>query len=211
MRGLLLKDFYMTWKYLKMIFLIDIVFIVMSFVSDDNLLFALMPIMLSGVTPITLLAYDERSHWTEYCGALPYSGAQIVSTKFLVGLIMQTVTSLIVFITLLIREGFYWADDLVAILVTVSIIFIITLVFPAVCIPFSMTFGTEKGRLAYYAIIILCAGVSTIAIGRTDDVPYMLANKAEKLPVFLIGLAVFYVFSWLLSICIYKRKEAGKV
>ena len=83
MKGLLLKDFYMTVKYYKMSILMDIMFIAVSFLSKDNLSFLIFPVIISGVTPITLLGYDEKFKWTKYSGALPYSKAQIVSAKCL--------------------------------------------------------------------------------------------------------------------------------
>ena len=138
MKGLLLKDFYMIWKYFKMHFLIDIVFIAISYFSYNNILFVTIPIMLAGVMPITLLAYDERSHWTEYCGALPYSGAQVVSAKYLVGLIMQTVTTVIVFISLLMRNNSFANSEFEEILLSVTAIFIIALMFPTICMPVSL-------------------------------------------------------------------------
>ena len=39
--------------------------------------------------PINLLVYDERSRWTQYSGTLPYTKTQIVSGKYLIGLLIQ--------------------------------------------------------------------------------------------------------------------------
>ena len=64
MKGLLLKDFYMAAKYCR-------------------------ACLLCGMIPVNLLAYDERSRWLEYSGTLPYTKAQIVSGKYLVGIIVQ--------------------------------------------------------------------------------------------------------------------------
>ncbi len=41
MKGLLLKDFYVTMKCCKMYFLIDLIFIALSFISNDCFLILL--------------------------------------------------------------------------------------------------------------------------------------------------------------------------
>ena len=208
MKGLLLKDFYMIWKYFKMYFLVDIVFILISFFSDNNIMFVTIPIMLSGIMPITLLAYDERSRWTEYCGALPYSGAQIVSAKYLVGLIMQAATSFAVFISLLIKDDTFISGHSEEILMSVIAMFIIALMFPSICMPFSLKFGTEKGRLIYYVVIAAVAGAVMLSMESTDEIPYKL--QSNTVPLIPIGLIVLYVLSWLLSVVLYNHKEVGK-
>ena len=86
MKGLLLKDWYMVVKYCKAYLLICLVFIGVSIMSDDNFFFILYPCILCGMIPVTLLGYDERSKWDQYCAALPYTKAQIVSGKYLLGM-----------------------------------------------------------------------------------------------------------------------------
>ncbi len=59
MKGLLLKDFYMTKKYCKIYLLMAAVFLAISCVGNTNMVFAFFPIILSGMIPINLLTYDE--------------------------------------------------------------------------------------------------------------------------------------------------------
>ena len=89
MKGLLLKDWYMVKKYCRAYLLIAIVFIAISFFSNDNMFFVFYPCLLCGMIPVNLLAYDERSHWMQYSGTLPYTKTQIVSGKYLIGLLAQ--------------------------------------------------------------------------------------------------------------------------
>ena len=98
MKGLILKDLYMMKAYCKAYLLIAAVFIAVSFFGDSNLLFIFYPCMLCGVIPVNLLGYDERSRWMQYSESMPYTKAQIVSCKYLIGLgtqiIMMTVTGI---------------------------------------------------------------------------------------------------------------------
>lgn len=211
MKGLLLKDFYMIWKQLKMNFLVSIVFTVLSLFNDNNIVFAILPIMLTGAMPITLLAYDERSRWTEYCGSLPYSGSQIVSAKYLIGLIMQTVFSLAIFIVMIFRNSSFVRFTPGEDFMSVVVMFIIALMFPTICMPFSLKFGTEKGRMIYYVVVAAVAGAVMLVMESTDDIHEVVNSNARLMPLILIGLVVLYVLSWILSITIYNNREAGKV
>ena len=51
--------------------------------------FVFYPCLLCGMIPVNLLAYDERSRWMQYSAALPYTKAQIVCGKCLIGLLTQ--------------------------------------------------------------------------------------------------------------------------
>ena len=60
MKGLLLKDFYLISKYCRAFLFIMAVFIGVSFLGEGNLFFAFYPCIISGMLPMTLIAYDEQ-------------------------------------------------------------------------------------------------------------------------------------------------------
>jgi ABC-2 type transport system permease protein len=80
MRGLLLKDFLVVTKQLKL-FLIIIP--VMAMVGGGSM--ASMAILMGSVLPMTAIAYDERSKWNEIAVMMPYSKKEIVLSKYLLG------------------------------------------------------------------------------------------------------------------------------
>lgn len=86
MKGLLLKDFYMAWRYCRILLVLVVVFIALSWADQGSLFFLLYPIILVSMIPVTLLGYDERDRWTGYSDTLPYTRGQLVSAKYLVGL-----------------------------------------------------------------------------------------------------------------------------
>lgn len=87
MKGLLLKDFYMTAKYCRSFLLIVVVFLAVSFFGKDNVFFILYPVLISSMIPVTLMSYDEHDKWNVYSLTLPYTRGQLVSAKYLTGLI----------------------------------------------------------------------------------------------------------------------------
>ena len=214
MKGLITKDLFMIAKYFKLYFLVDVIFIVVAFFSPDNVSFLMIPVLLSGIIPITLLAYDERSRWTEYSGALPYSRTQIVSAKYLIGLLLQSVMCIILYILLLIIGAYYGNFDPAGSAVTVLTMFVIAMVFPAICLPFCFAFGTEKGRIVYMVMIGATFALSgaLLSINKASDEAASKELDMTNIPslVWVIIVAV-YALSWLLSIAICNKKEAGRV
>ncbi len=207
MKGLLLKDFYMIKKYCRTYFLIAAVFIAVSFAGDDNLFFLFYPCLLCGMIPVTLLGYDERSHWLEYSATMPYTKGQIVSCKYLIGLAAQvtmlTVTGIAQAVRMHISGTFYLSDFMALMLMLLSLAAITS----SISLPFMFKLGVEKGRIAYYVMLGVVCGGSVIAssLFRADlwaDIPL---NRI--LPVIsLIGMGI-YALSWYLSVVFYKKRE----
>lgn len=201
MKGLMKKDFLMLWRASRAFLLICVLFIAMSAISQDNIIFLFMPIMISGLLPSTLLSYDERCKWQEFSGALPVSRAQLVSAKYLLGLGCMTFILLVTLIVHLIVRRFP-PQTLLSML---GAIYGLSLFISAVSLPMMFKFGVEKGRLWYYATLVLVGGASGASAGVTTDL------FSEGLPSFLwlipvLGVVIF-ALSWLLAIRFYQKRE----
>ena len=201
MKGLMKKEFLMLWRASRAFGLICVVFIAMSAISQDNIIFLFMPIMISGLLPSTLLSYDERCKWQEFSGALPVSRAQLVSAKYLLGLGCMTLILLVTLIVHLIVRRFP-PQTLLSML---GAIYGLSLFISAVSLPMMFKFGVEKGRLWYYATLVLVGGASGASAGVTTDL------FSEGLPSFLwlipvLGVVIF-ALSWLLAIRFYQKRE----
>lgn len=201
MKGLMKKEFLMLWRASRAFMLICVVFIAMSAISQDNIIFLFMPIMISGLLPSTLLSYDERCKWQEFSGALPVSRAQLVSAKYLLGLGCMTLILLVTLIVHLIVRRFP-PQTLLSML---GAIYGLSLFISAVSLPMMFKFGVEKGRLWYYATLVLVGGASGASAGVATDL------FSEGLPSFLwlipvLGVIIF-ALSWLLAIRFYQKRE----
>ena len=86
MKGLVLKDFYLLTRYCRNFLLVTFVFLVMYISNPGNTAAITMLCAVTGILPITLLSYDEREGWITYCQTLPYTKAQYVSAKYVMGL-----------------------------------------------------------------------------------------------------------------------------
>ena len=207
MKGLLLKDWYMMKKYCRAYLVIAVVFIAVSLVNTDNMFFLFYPCMFCGMIPDNLLAYDERSRWMQYSGTLPYTRAQIVSAKYLIGLLTQVVilvlTGIAQGVKMAVSGTFVLSDFMVLILLLLTV----STLTSSISLPFFFKFGVEKGRTAYYAMIGFVCGASVLAsslLNAQTEMEIQPNLLLEVLP--LIGICV-YALSWYLSIVFYKKRE----
>ena len=207
MKGLLLKDWYMMKKYCRAYLLIAVVFIAVSLFSNDNMFFVFYPCLLCGMIPVNLLGYDERSRWMQYSGTLPYTKTQIVSGKYLIGLLSQitilAATGVAQAAKMLIAHNFELGDFAVLML----LMLIVSTLTSSICLPFVFKLGVEKGRTAYYVMIGFVCGASVLAssILRGQLVSEIQPNLILAL-VAVAGIGI-YILSWYLSIVFFKKRE----
>ena len=206
MKGLLLKDWYMMKKYCRAYLLIAIVFITVSLFSNDNMFFVFYPCLLCGMIPVNLLAYDERSRWMQYSGTLPYTKAQIVCGKYLIGLLTQltilVATGVAQAVKMIIAHNFVPGDFVVLML----LMLIVSTLTSSICLPFVFKLGVEKGRTAYYIMIGFVCGASVLAssILRGQLMSEIQPNLILAL-VAVVGISI-YILSWYLSVVFFKKR-----
>lgn len=206
MKGLLLKDFYMARKYCRTALAFMTIFIIASMLQDDNI-FVFYPCVLSSMIPVTLLSYDERSKWSNYCGALPYTKAQIVSAKYLMGLFMGVVIFALSAIAQAVRMNRRGAFDVNLYLTLMALLLILFCFSTSICLPVMFKFGVEKGRIAYYVMIgVVCGGsVLGAKLSRTVDTVGLPAGGLML--ILCAAMVALYALSWYLSIVFYRKRE----
>ena len=207
MKGLLLKDFYMMKKYCRAYMLIAVVFIAVSFFADENLFMTFYPCLLCGMIPVNLLAYDERSRWMEFSGTLPFTKAQIVSGKYLIGLLSQVVLLMVTGaaqgIRMAINGSFLLEDFAVLMLLMLCLATIAS----SITMPFVFKYGVEKGRMAYYVMIgLVCAAIAAASVFFKGQLQNEIRFKLPLVAVALICIGL-YSLSWYLSIVFYRKRE----
>ena len=199
MKALLLKEFYVASRTCRSFLLVIVVFFALSFFGRNSQFFFLYPLTMVGMIPVTLLSYDERDGWDKYSLTLPCTRAQLVSAKYLIGLIFGGVVFLLVELLLLIGLSMGGNFDFLSMS---SALLLMGLLGPSILMPFVFKFGSEKGRIAYYFVIALIFAVVAILAGMGFYV-YL-----EGFSWVVIGAAVLlYLGSWRLSIHFYEKRE----
>lgn len=206
MKGLLLKDFYMTIKYCRMTLLVSVLFLILAF-FNDSLFILFYPGMICGLIPTTLLAYDERSRWLQYSMTMPYTKTQIVSSKYLIGLIGQILMLLVIAAVQAVKMRMSGSFMLREYLITLMLIAILSLFSSSVSLPFIFKLGVEKGRITYYVMVgVVCGlgGGASVVLGK--EVPQHMALDSV-LPVICLIAAGIYALSWYLSVVFFQKRE----
>lgn len=206
MKGLLLKDFYMIKKYCRMFLLIAVVFLGIFAVDTNNFFLLLYPVVMVGMIPVNLLAYDEREKWDRYSAVLPYTRAQIVSSKYLIGLAVNAVISIAAITAQMVcamQNGIFVPKEFLGMC---EILFALGMLTPTIVLPFSFKLGTERGRIVYYACVIIVCASGGILGGSGLQMPE-LPHFTFSSMTFLVIMLVLYSLSWLLSIRFYQERE----
>ena len=207
MRGLLLKDLYMMAKYCRAYLLMAVVFVAVSLFGSDNLFFIFYPCMLCGIMPVNLLGYDERSRWLLYSQTMPYTKAQIVSSKYIIGLGAQLSMLLIIGVAQAVKMSMNNAFDVNEYLVLMMLLIIMALIASSLCLPFMFKLGVEKGRMAYYITIgAVTAGSVIFSKLSAEGLRFELKPNGLMAMICLASVLV-YALSWYLSIVFYQKRE----
>ena len=195
MKGLLLKDFYLSWRYCRAFLVIVAVFLAVSFTGDDNIFFLIYPIMIASVIPMTLVSYDEHDKWTAYSGTLPYTRAQLVSTKYLVGMCFGSVAFLISMAATTVRMilGGGFVLEQFAMVGTAFL-------------PYVFKYGAEKGRVAFYITVGVFSGVAAVLAGMGFQIQGLSSGLWPLAAVAGVSI-LLYALSWWLSIRFYQKRE----
>ena len=205
MKGLLRKDFYMIWKYGRMLLLMSVVFLAVGTIgeNDQNFFFLVYPVLFGGVLPVTLISYEERFGWDRMCDTMPVSRATVVDERYVCTLLCFLV---IFFLTLLAQAAVKLPQGkgrellgLAALLPSFG------LAAPALMIPITLRFGVEKARIVYYVIIGVCVAVGLMVMSGDRSMGSNM-GVANLLLVPLGTLAAFAV-SWIVARKIYEKRE----
>ena len=203
MKGLLLKDTYMTVRLCRMFLLLDVVFLGVWIFGDGDLFFLTYPCLLTTMVPMTLISYDEREKWDVFAATLPYSRAQIVSCKYLIGLCLSVLILAVAAVGQIFRRT---PGGTAEFLTMLPVLLSACLLAPAVLYPFVFRFGAEKGRVVYYVVIAVVCGGSVVL--QNMEVASLLGSlSVGSLPAGMLIAAAVYAGSWLLSIRLYAKRE----
>ncbi|HIU16617.1 MAG TPA: ABC-2 transporter permease [Candidatus Ventricola intestinavium] len=151
MKGLLIKDMWMTKRTLM---LYALLIIVLAVANESAVMFAM---FYSLMLPVNLLALDERSRFDRLVPMLPLSNLQCVLDKYLISYASIAILSVLAGIITAVRAG---TPALSPVLMLGAGI---TLMAHAVSIPLLIRFGVERGRMIY--LIVLIAEAALLGAG----------------------------------------------
>ncbi len=212
MKGLLLKDAYQTWSYTRWIILVSVAMMMMGtfFMKEGSNFFMLYGGLMLGMSPMTLLAYDQNSRFSAYCAALPVTKEQIVGGKYLIGLCGMVLAELLSMAALAAAQ-LLWGTVTVQITVaTLLQVAMLTLLGNMILLPLTYRFGYEKAKYVYYLSVGMLGGLMGIAVSSDGTLLNGILPANGSLLVLVVVLAAalaLYALSWRLSVAWYGKAE----
>lgn len=207
MKGLLLKDWYMIKKHCRLYLLLAVVFLVISWFDNASLFYVIYPCLTCGMITVSLMGFDERSGWVRYSGALPYTKAQLVSAKFIVGLLATAAAAAAEGAVQFAKMKVEGTLNMGTLLAFVLAIFVISNASGFLCMPFIFRYGAEKGRIVYLAVFALLAAGSAAVSGIVEAGAALHINPKVFMACLCFGGFAACAVSWALSVAFYKKRE----
>ena len=210
MKGLILKDLYITKNNSKFFLLFLALFGVVSVTQGDGgLSFLPFCIVMCSILVISSLSYDELAKWDRMALCMPITRRQIVTSKYLLHLIFTVLGVglglLIGICSLLIHN----ASEYTSLFTLVAVSAAIALAYGALTLPLIFRFGPEKGRIIILLLALVPAALAGASAGIGGFEGIHLSTEQVQMLAYLSPAAtlVLYAISYLISIRIYEKKQ----
>lgn len=212
MKGLLLKDAYQMWCYTRWIILVSIAMMLMGmfFMKDGSNFFMLYGGLLLGMSPISLLAYDQGSRFSVCSAALPVTKEQLVGGKYLIGLCGMALAELLSMAALAAAQLLWGTVSVQITVATLIQVAMLTLLDNIILLPLFYRFGYEKAKYMYYLSIGMLGSFMGYFVSSGDNALDSILPANGSLLVLVVVLAAvlaLYALSWRLSVAWYGKAE----
>ncbi len=177
--GLILKDLLTISRHrIYFIMIIGFALIPDSFLSNFVIIFAAM-------LPITAIAYDERSKWTELQSMMPYSDKEVIYSKYILGYSIIAAVTVLSYILHLILSLFIVEYKALIDPSIIMLILGVALIISAINMPIMFKFGVEKGRFAFIGLMAL-----TTMLGTNISILDVTIFENTHIEFIIIGIAI---------------------
>lgn len=198
MKGLVLKDISSLATELK--YIVALLAVLIFLQNDFLYIFA---IVYMAVLPISALGYDERAKWDKMANMLPFSTAQLVGSKYILGyLAMGTAVLFVVFSRWFGSGKTVSAEEFISI----AIVLCFALIIEAIQLPLMFWVGVEKGRILF--VLITVFGASTMySSGAILKEISMVQTGKNVLFIMAVAAVVCNLISFLAAEKLYQRAK----
>lgn len=209
MKGLLTKEFIMLKKQWFVISLFVLMFGIVGIVSGTPSMMLMIPLFMS-VYQSNILA-DEMSKWQQYAIVLPYGRKNIISSKYFYIAIISLCSTLFITLCYTISALIGRISCSLSECLIILICSLVTgLVYPAIILPLSYKFNSDKGRFLLMIINGSFGGIFAVfSINENVYNSFLgLVDIVKFLPFIALALVVIlYIISWQISVKIYEKRE----
>ena len=210
MKGLLLKDFCILKKQMKLMVVFVIFYAIWAVAAKMPTMMGTMVILLSIMMPISSMSYDEAGQWYRYAFSLPIPRRTLVLSKYVLGFLVSlgglVVSAIGNIIILALTNGQNALESWLAIIGFLEL----GVIFLSIIIPILFKYGVEKGRLLIVVIAVI-PSLLVALLGSTLKTSGTLMPSAEFLQAILYSSPLFtlaiFLISFRISVGICRKKE----
>lgn len=203
MKGLLIKDYYTLLKQMKL-YLLCIV--VLSFFQSMSL--SGLAVVYAAMLPITALAYDERSKWDNLAATMPYSSADLVLSKYLLGYLSVAISCVLIFAVEFVTSQYKQIPFTAEQEITILLVGCVGAALLAINLPFMFWLGVEKGRVVYFLLIAATVFLGMMAGEQIKQaISQVNFSMAGLSTAGLAAALLLNLVSVWISINVYRRKR----
>ena len=210
MKGLLLKDFCILKKQIKLMVVFVIFCAIWAVAAKMPTMMGTMVILLSIMMPISSMSYDEAGQWYRYAFSLPIPRRTLVLSKYVLGFLVSlgglVVSAIGNIIILALTNG----ENALESWLTIIGFLELGVIFLSIIIPILFKYGVEKGRL-FIVVIAVIPSLLVALLGSTLKTSGTLMPSAELLQAILYSSPLFtlaiFLISFRISVGICRKKE----
>lgn len=210
MKGLLLKDFCILKKQMKLMVVFVIFYAIWAVAAKMPTMMGTMVILLSIMMPISSMSYDEAGQWYRYAFSLPIPRRTLVLSKYVLGFLVSlgglVVSAIGNIIILALTNG----ENALESWLTIIGFLELGVIFLSIIIPILFKYGVEKGRLLIVVIAVIPSLLGAL-LGSTLKTSGTLMPSAELLQAILYSSPLFtlaiFLISFRISVGICRKKE----
>lgn len=202
MKALLLKDWLVTRKYLRMLLFMDLCFLAVGVFGTGSIeFFSVFPMVMWTALVSSLISYDERFHFDRTCDQMPVSRKLQVSEKYLLGLLYAAA----VFAVCCLGVVRHYPAGSSARSLMLAAVLGAGFVPASLLLPLIFRLGMERGRIFYF--VFYFGGIFLSTLGADAASGAVLVFGPRELVLCALLMLALYALSWRLSIRFYARRE----
>ena len=208
MTGLLLKDLFISKKYLRTMSILILLYAVLFSVigQGDSSFLSSFILILCAFFIATTFSCDEMAHWDKYALTFPVTRSMVVRAKYMTSILFTLAGAAVASLFTGLSGFFHHKAVDPEMWISIFVLFCLVLFFEALALPLLYRFGPEKGRYLLIGMMVLVV------------LAFVLADKSGKVQIgdeqlkgIFIALLpagiILLLFSYDISCCIYKNKE----
>lgn len=207
MKGLLLKDFYLTRQFARIYLLVIVLYGVLAVAQSNFGFISGMNVCLFAVIPITTLNCDGACGWNSYALSSPISRRTLALEKYLYALLLGGIGLIVTLavgtaMVLLSSQSIQWAEVFGTMLGQIAA----TLLMSSFTLPAAFYFGPEKARYVMLAVLLI-PSLLILLFFKNDTLSQLSFSWRPLAVISAAALLVLFALSILLTIHICERME----